>query len=113
MDQGRRPRPTLARLTKQRQKTLVPGSAEDTSQRKAIEDLSRVGNKEAVEASKVIEVDDVPEAEVLLSRKRKARASGTRAFQATTSAVEIADTYATCSVPPPSRGRWLLIRRER
>ncbi|KAL2474988.1 hypothetical protein Adt_35724 [Abeliophyllum distichum] len=58
MDQGRRPRPTLARLTKQRPKTLVPGSAEDTSQRKAIEDLSRVGNKEVAEASKVIEVDE-------------------------------------------------------
>ncbi|KAL2542752.1 Plus3 domain-containing protein [Abeliophyllum distichum] len=45
MDQGRRPRPTLARLTQQRQKTLVPGSAKVTSQRKAIEDLSRVGNE--------------------------------------------------------------------
>ncbi|KAL2453098.1 Uncharacterized protein Adt_49401 [Abeliophyllum distichum] len=31
MDQGRRPRPTLAKLTKQRPKTLVPGSAEDAS----------------------------------------------------------------------------------
>ncbi|KAL2525972.1 Uncharacterized protein Adt_11026 [Abeliophyllum distichum] len=99
MDQRRRPRPTLARLTKQRPKTLVPGSAEHTSQRKAIEDLSRVENKEAVEASKVIEVDDVPEAEVPLSWKRKARASGTGASQATASSVQIVDTYATCSVP--------------
>ncbi|KAL2474364.1 hypothetical protein Adt_35100 [Abeliophyllum distichum] len=57
MEQGRRPRPTLARLTKQRPKVLVLGSAEDTSQRKVIEDLSMEGNKEAVEASKVIEVD--------------------------------------------------------
>ncbi|KAL2474246.1 hypothetical protein Adt_34982 [Abeliophyllum distichum] len=38
---GRRPQPTLAHLTKQRPKVLVPGSAEDTSQRKVIEDLSR------------------------------------------------------------------------
>ncbi|KAL2527078.1 Uncharacterized protein Adt_12132 [Abeliophyllum distichum] len=37
MDQGRRPRPTLAKLAKQRPRTLVPGCAEDTSQRKAIE----------------------------------------------------------------------------
>ncbi|KAL2504340.1 Uncharacterized protein Adt_19961 [Abeliophyllum distichum] len=95
MDQGRRPRPTLARLTKQRPKTLVPGSAKDTSQRKAIEDLSRVGNKEAVEASKVIEVDDVLEVEVPLSRKRKVWTFGTGASQATASAVEIVDTYAT------------------
>ncbi|KAL2466208.1 Uncharacterized protein Adt_42059 [Abeliophyllum distichum] len=61
MDQGRRPRPTLAKLAKQRPRTLVPGSAEDSSQRKVIEDLSRAGNKEAAEASKVIEVDDAPE----------------------------------------------------
>ncbi|KAL2518513.1 hypothetical protein Adt_14760 [Abeliophyllum distichum] len=104
MDQGKRPRPTLARLTKQRPKTLAPGSVEDISQRKAIEDLSRVGNKEVAEASKVIEVDDAPEVEVPLSRKRKAKASGTGASQATASSVEIADSYTTCSVPP-SRGR--------
>ncbi|KAL2505797.1 Uncharacterized protein Adt_21418 [Abeliophyllum distichum] len=36
-------RPTLAALTKQRPRMLVPGSAEDSSQRKAIEDLSRAG----------------------------------------------------------------------
>ncbi|KAL2500030.1 Uncharacterized protein Adt_25580 [Abeliophyllum distichum] len=57
MDQGRRPRPTLAKLAKQRPRTLVPGSAEDSSQRRVIEDLSRAGNKEA---AKVIEVDDTP-----------------------------------------------------
>ncbi|KAL2498210.1 Uncharacterized protein Adt_23760 [Abeliophyllum distichum] len=34
MDQGRRPRPTLAKLAKQRPRTLVPGSAEDSSQRR-------------------------------------------------------------------------------
>ncbi|KAL2486571.1 Plus3 domain-containing protein [Abeliophyllum distichum] len=63
------PRPTLARLSKQRPKILAPGSAEDVSQRKAIEDLSRMGNKEAADVSKVIEVDDAPEAEVPLSRR--------------------------------------------
>ncbi|KAL2474905.1 Protein kinase domain-containing protein [Abeliophyllum distichum] len=73
---GRHPRPTLAKLTKQRPKTLVPGSAEDTSQRKAVEDLSRAGNKKVAGASKVIEMGDAPEVEVPLSRKRKAKASG-------------------------------------
>ncbi|KAL2518919.1 Uncharacterized protein Adt_15166 [Abeliophyllum distichum] len=71
MDQGRRPRPTLAKLAKQRPRTLVSGSAKDTSQRKAIEDLSRAGNKDVAGASNVIEVDDAPEVEVPLSRKRK------------------------------------------
>ncbi|KAL2504672.1 Uncharacterized protein Adt_20293 [Abeliophyllum distichum] len=73
MDQGKRPRPTLARLWKQRPKTLAPGSVEDVSQRRAVEDLSKAGNKEAAEASKVIEVENVPEVEVPLSRKRKAK----------------------------------------
>ncbi|KAL2491666.1 hypothetical protein Adt_27294 [Abeliophyllum distichum] len=103
MDQGRRPRPTLAKLAKQRLRTLVPGSADDTSQRKVIEDLSRAGNKEAAEAPKVIEVDDAPEVEVLLSRKRKARPSGVGPSQATTDAVEIAGLPTTCSVPPLQR----------
>ncbi|KAL2492420.1 Uncharacterized protein Adt_28048 [Abeliophyllum distichum] len=76
MDQGRRPRPTLAKLTNQRPKTLVHGSAEDASQRKVVEGLSRAGNKEVPGASNVIEVDDAPEVEVPLSRKRKAKASG-------------------------------------
>ncbi|KAL2455213.1 Uncharacterized protein Adt_47396 [Abeliophyllum distichum] len=71
-----------------------------------------MGNKEAAEASKVIEVDDAPEAEVPLSRKRKAKSSGTGASQATASIVEIADSYTTCSVPP-SKGCWLSTRRER
>ncbi|KAL2513124.1 Plus3 domain-containing protein [Abeliophyllum distichum] len=82
MDQGRRPRPTLAKLAKQRPRTLVPGSAEDTSQRKAIEDLSRAGNKDVAGASNIIEVDDAPEVEVPLSRKRKAKSAKTGASQA-------------------------------
>ncbi|KAL2467247.1 putative abhydrolase domain-containing protein [Abeliophyllum distichum] len=72
-------------------------------QRKVIEDLSRAGNKEASEASKVIEVDDAPEAEVPLSRKRKARPSGARPFQATVEAVEIADLPTASSVPTLQR----------
>ncbi|KAL2533323.1 Plus3 domain-containing protein [Abeliophyllum distichum] len=100
MDQGRRPRPTLAKLAKQRPRTLVPGSAEDSSQRRVIEDLSRAGNKEAV---KVIEVDDTPETEVPLSRKRKARPSGPGASQAAVTAVESADPPTTTSVPPLQR----------
>ncbi|KAL2499399.1 Plus3 domain-containing protein [Abeliophyllum distichum] len=61
MDQGKRPRPTLARLSKQRPKTLAPGSVEDVSQRKAVEELSKAGNKEAPGASHVIEVEDIQE----------------------------------------------------
>ncbi|KAL2505378.1 Uncharacterized protein Adt_20999 [Abeliophyllum distichum] len=89
MDQGRRPRPTLAKLTKPRPKTLVTGSAEDASQRKAVEDRSKAGNKEVAGASKVIEVDDTLEVEVPLSRKKKAKASGVGASQATASAVDL------------------------
>ncbi|KAL2480930.1 Uncharacterized protein Adt_33896 [Abeliophyllum distichum] len=100
MDQGKRPRPTLAALTKQRPRMLVPGSAEDSSQRKVIEDLSRAGNKEAAEPSKVIEVDDAPETEVPLSRKRKARPSRPGTSQAAATVVEIADPPTTTNVPP-------------
>ncbi|KAL2462367.1 Uncharacterized protein Adt_45787 [Abeliophyllum distichum] len=103
MDQGRRPRPTLAKLAKQRPRTLMPGSADDTSQRKVIEDLSRAGNKKAAEAPKVIEVDDAPKVEVPLSRKRKARPSGVGPSQATADAVEIAGLPTTCSIPPLQR----------
>ncbi|KAL2487225.1 Uncharacterized protein Adt_31981 [Abeliophyllum distichum] len=103
MDQGKRPRPTLAALTKQRPRMLVPGSAEDSSQRKVIEDLSRAGNQEAAEPSKVIEVDDAPETEVPLSRKRKARPSGPGTSQAAATVVEIADPPTTTSVPPLQR----------
>ncbi|KAL2497090.1 putative abhydrolase domain-containing protein [Abeliophyllum distichum] len=100
------PRPTLARLTKQRPKTLVPGSVEDTSQRKAIEDLSRERNKEAVEASKVIEVDDTPEVEVPLSRKKKARATRTGTSQARGSAVETLTSGDGDSGPFDSKRRF-------
>ncbi|KAL2474234.1 hypothetical protein Adt_34970 [Abeliophyllum distichum] len=105
MDQGRRPRPTLAHLTKQRPKVLVPGSTEDTSQRKVIEDLSREENREAVEACKVIEVDDAPEEEVPLSRKRKARASGTETSHAKENAVEVVDNYTSTQAPGGRDGR--------
>ncbi|KAL2524377.1 Uncharacterized protein Adt_09431 [Abeliophyllum distichum] len=103
MDQGKRPRPTLAALTKQRPRMLVSGSAEDSSQRKVIEDLSRAGNKGGAEPSKVIEVDDAPETEVPLSRKRKARPSGPGTSQAAATVVEIADPPTTTSVPPLQR----------
>ncbi|KAL2505664.1 Uncharacterized protein Adt_21285 [Abeliophyllum distichum] len=99
MDQEKRPRPTLAALTKQRPRMLVPGSAEDSSQSKVIEDLSRAGNKKAAEPSKVIEVDDAPETEVPLSRKRKARPSGAGTSQAAATVVEIADPPTTTSIP--------------
>ncbi|KAL2492712.1 hypothetical protein Adt_28340 [Abeliophyllum distichum] len=89
MDQGKRPRPTLARLSKQRPKTLAPGSTEDVSQRKVVEDLSKAGNKEATGASKVIEVGDVPEVEVPLSRKRKAKSAETGTSQQRGSAVDV------------------------
>ncbi|KAL2497684.1 Uncharacterized protein Adt_23234 [Abeliophyllum distichum] len=82
----------------------VPGSAEDASQRKVVEGLSRAGNKEVPGASNVIEVDDAPEVEVPLSRKRKAKASGAGAGAgAGASAVEIADPYTAGSVPPLQR----------
>ncbi|KAL2490596.1 Uncharacterized protein Adt_26224 [Abeliophyllum distichum] len=103
MDQGKRPRPTLTALTKQRPRMLVPGSAEDSSQRKVIEDLSRAGNKEAAEPSKVIEVDDAPETEVPLSQKRKARPSGPGTSQAAATVVEIADPPTNISIPPLQR----------
>ncbi|KAL2498249.1 Uncharacterized protein Adt_23799 [Abeliophyllum distichum] len=100
MDQGKRPRPTLARLSKQRPKTLAPGSVEDVSQRKAVEELSKAGNKEAPGASNVIEVEDIPEVEVPLSRKRKARPTETGTSQPRGSTVD-ADTVL--GVPPLQR----------
>ncbi|KAL2505234.1 Uncharacterized protein Adt_20855 [Abeliophyllum distichum] len=81
----------------------VYGIAKDTSQRNVIEDLSRERNREAVEASKVIEVDDALEGEVPLSRKRKARASGTETSQAKKNAVEVVDNYAVCGALPFQR----------
>ncbi|KAL2543089.1 hypothetical protein Adt_04067 [Abeliophyllum distichum] len=91
------PRPTLAKLTKQRPKTLVLGSAEDASQRKVIEGLSRSGNKEVPGASNVIEVDDSPEVEVPLTRKRKTNAGASTG----PSVADIAGPYTAGSVPPP------------
>ncbi|KAL2511407.1 putative abhydrolase domain-containing protein [Abeliophyllum distichum] len=61
------------------------------------------GNKEAAEPSRVIEVDDAPETEVPLSRKRKARPSGPGTSQATATVVEIADPPTSVSVPPLQR----------
>ncbi|KAL2481590.1 putative abhydrolase domain-containing protein [Abeliophyllum distichum] len=100
MDQRKCPRLTLARLSKQRSKTLAPGSAEDVSQRKAVEDLSKAGNKEAAGASKMIEVEDIPKVEVPLSRKRKANSVETGTSQPRRSTVDV-DTV--CGVPSLQR----------
>ncbi|KAL2487081.1 hypothetical protein Adt_31837 [Abeliophyllum distichum] len=95
---------TLAALTKQRPRMLVSGSAEDSSQRKVYRGLQPGGEQGGAEPSKVIEVDDAPETEVALSRKRKARPSGPGTSQAAATVVEIADPPTTTSVPL-SRGR--------
>ncbi|KAL2513347.1 hypothetical protein Adt_18947 [Abeliophyllum distichum] len=102
MDKEKRPRPSLASLSKQKPRALTAGSSEEVRQKKVLEDMSREGNKEAIEASKVIEVDDsiAPEGGVPLSRKRKSRVPGTEAPQGS---VEIVDDYATCSAPPLQR----------
>ncbi|KAL2519679.1 Plus3 domain-containing protein [Abeliophyllum distichum] len=76
------------------------GSVEDVSQRKAVEELSKAGNKEAPGASHVIEVEDIPEVEVPLSRKRKARPIETGTSQPRGSTVD-ADTVL--GVPPLQR----------
>ncbi|KAL2460632.1 Uncharacterized protein Adt_44052 [Abeliophyllum distichum] len=98
MDKEKRPRPALARLSKHKPRALTASSSEEVRQKKVLEDMSRQGNKEAVEASKVIEVDDstAPEGGVPLSRKRNSRASRIGAPQ---ESVEIVDDYATCSAP--------------
>ncbi|KAL2534345.1 Uncharacterized protein Adt_07696 [Abeliophyllum distichum] len=71
----------------------------DSLQRKVVEGLSRAGNKEFPGASNVIEVDDAPEVEVPLTRKRKANAgAGTGP-----SAADIAGPYTAGSVPPLQR----------
>ncbi|KAL2454876.1 putative abhydrolase domain-containing protein [Abeliophyllum distichum] len=67
------------------------------------EDLSRKGNREAVGASTVIEVDDATDGEVPLSRKRKARAFETETSQARRNVVEVVDNYTVCSAPPLQR----------
>ncbi|KAL2486135.1 hypothetical protein Adt_30891 [Abeliophyllum distichum] len=101
MDQRRRPRPTLTRLSKQRLKVLVPGSAEDTLQRNVIEDLSREENRIEVAAPNVVEIEDtgVPEGEVSLKRKRKGGASGP-GLSESKKKVELVDNYTVC-VPQP------------
>ncbi|KAL2497916.1 hypothetical protein Adt_23466 [Abeliophyllum distichum] len=45
MDQGVRPRPTMALLASRKPNSLAPGSSEDSKQKKVIEELSREGNK--------------------------------------------------------------------
>ncbi|KAL2456621.1 hypothetical protein Adt_46715 [Abeliophyllum distichum] len=102
MDKKKCPRPVLARLNKQKLRALVAGSSEEARQKKVLEDLSREENREAVEALKVIEVDDsnAPEGDVPQLRKMKLRASGTGAPQEN---VEIVDNYATCSASPLQR----------
>ncbi|KAL2455993.1 hypothetical protein Adt_47002 [Abeliophyllum distichum] len=101
MDKDKRPRPALARLSKQKPRALASGSSEESCQKKVLEDLSRQGSKETAQTSKVIEVEDsTPEGDVPLSRKRKSRASGAGAPQGS---VEIVDDHATCSVPPLQR----------
>ncbi|KAL2542801.1 hypothetical protein Adt_03779 [Abeliophyllum distichum] len=99
MDQGRRPRPMLARLTKQRPRVLVPGSVEDTSLRKVIEDISQEGNMVEVVALDVVEVEDsgAPEGEAPLKRKRKSRTFGSGPSQPKKKAVELVDNYAICA----------------
>ncbi|KAL2518959.1 hypothetical protein Adt_15206 [Abeliophyllum distichum] len=74
--------------------------------------MSPEGNREAVEASKVIEVDDssASEGDVPLSRKRKSKASGNGAPQR--SVVEIIDNYATYSAPPLQKTLALNTSRE-
>ncbi|KAL2518298.1 hypothetical protein Adt_14545 [Abeliophyllum distichum] len=102
MDKEKRPRPALARLNKQKSRALAVGSSEEARQKKVLEDMSWEENKEVVEASKVIEVDDSSalEGDVPLSRKKKSRSSGTGALQ---ESVEIVDNYATCSASPLQR----------
>ncbi|KAL2485115.1 Uncharacterized protein Adt_29871 [Abeliophyllum distichum] len=104
MDQGRRPWLTLARLLKQRPKVLVPSSADDTSQRKVIEDLSREGNRTEVAASDVVEIEDtgVPEGEVPLKMKRKDGASESGPSQSKKK-VELVDNYTVCATQPFQR----------
>ncbi|KAL2453968.1 Uncharacterized protein Adt_48533 [Abeliophyllum distichum] len=69
--------------------------------RKAIEDLSRAGNKDVAGASNVIHVDDAPEVEVPLSRKRKAKPAETGVSQARGGAIDVDNTAG--GVPPLQR----------
>ncbi|KAL2533713.1 Uncharacterized protein Adt_07064 [Abeliophyllum distichum] len=105
MDQEGRPRPTLAHLTKQRSRVLVPGTAEDTSQKKVTEDLSREGIRTEVAAPNVVEVEDsgAPEGEAPLKRKRKSRTSGLGPSQPKKNAVELVDNYVIFAPQPRQR----------
>ncbi|KAL2461800.1 Uncharacterized protein Adt_45220 [Abeliophyllum distichum] len=78
--------------------------AEDTSQRKVIEDLSREGNRAEVTAPDVVEIEDtcVPEGEVPLKRKRKGGASGSGPSQSKKK-VELVDNYIVCAPQPFQR----------
>ncbi|KAL2497971.1 hypothetical protein Adt_23521 [Abeliophyllum distichum] len=78
MDQGVRPRPTMARLASRKPNSLAPGSSEDSKQKKVIEELSWEGNKGEASSAGVIKIDEEAEAsggDLSLSRKRKAEAS--------------------------------------
>ncbi|KAL2461607.1 hypothetical protein Adt_45027 [Abeliophyllum distichum] len=103
MDKEKCPRPALARLNKQKPRALVAGSPKEVRQKKVLEDMSQEENREAVQVSNVIEVDDfsAPEGDAPLSRKTKSRASRTGAPQG--NVVEIVDNYAACSAPPLQR----------
>ncbi|KAL2533737.1 putative abhydrolase domain-containing protein [Abeliophyllum distichum] len=105
MEQERHSRPTLAHLTKQRSRVLVPSTAEDTSQRKVTEDLSREGIRTEVSAPDVVEVEDsgAPDGETPLKRKRKSRTSGSGPSQPKKKAVELVDNYAVLAPQPLQR----------
>ncbi|KAL2526842.1 hypothetical protein Adt_11896 [Abeliophyllum distichum] len=45
MDQGKHPRPTMARLATKKPRVLAPGSSEDSKHKKVIENLSRERNR--------------------------------------------------------------------
>ncbi|KAL2532567.1 Uncharacterized protein Adt_05918 [Abeliophyllum distichum] len=77
-EQGKRTRPTMARLASKKPRLLVPGSSEDKKQKKVIEDLSREENKSEALRVNVVEInedEDGPGGEVPLVRKRKAGSS--------------------------------------
>ncbi|KAL2484929.1 hypothetical protein Adt_29685 [Abeliophyllum distichum] len=57
-DQGKRSRPTMARLASKKPRLLVPGSSEDTKQKKVIEDLSREENKNEASKVDVVEINE-------------------------------------------------------
>ncbi|KAL2505140.1 Uncharacterized protein Adt_20761 [Abeliophyllum distichum] len=105
IDQGRCLQPTLACLTKQRPRVLVPSSPEDTTQKKVIEDLSREGNKGEVAAPDMVEVEGActQEGDVPLKRKKKSEASGAGPSQPKKKVVKSMDNYASCAPPASSK----------